>query len=130
MTVVLSRRFLVRLNLRRLITAAGRHGPGRWTDRDRDRYGYRPSEVLAAIRADAQWMLTTVRAPRPGGTVSASEEYERAVSGHLRQPGPPIRTHGRPCGCAMLDPVVEDLDAESCVGDSQLRPRVLYPDDL
>ena len=87
-------------SLATLVHAAGAHSPALWPERRRRAYGYRPSEVFASIRQEVE-LLTP-------------QDYEAATAQRLR--------------VVLDDPVGADLGGESMTGDSQLRPRTLYPD--
>ena len=90
-------------NLETLVRAASGHGPARWNEADRRRLGYRPSEVLAAVREDAACLCP--------------EEYEASCLRRLQ--------------AAMSDPLLSGRGRADALatGDSQCRPRSLYADD-
>ena len=88
-------------NLETLVRAAAAHGPSRWTEGERTRLGYRPTDVLAAVQEDAACMCP--------------EEYEAATMRRLH--------------AVMTDPLLgtPDRNVGLTTGDSQLRPHTLYP---
>jgi hypothetical protein len=85
--------------LDRLIRAAQGHGPEQWTTGERRIHGYRPSEVFAAIQSEASYLLP--------------DEYEQTVAARLQT--------------VLDDPIMHHYGGENVCGDSQLRPRNVYP---
>ena len=86
-------------NLTTLLLAVSRQDPGNWTDRKRRSYGYSPTEVYATIKQEVEAFCPT--------------EHEALVAERLKQ--------------VLDDPLCKDLGGESVTGDSQLRPRSVYP---
>ena len=74
-----------------LVQAVGDYSPDAWTDRKRRLLGYKPSEVFATIRQEAELFLTPV-------------EHEQALARRLQY--------------IVDDPVLSDNGMMHMVGDS------------
>ena len=102
-------------NLASLLHAANTHSPAHWPERKRRVYGYSPSEVFATIQQEAEVFSPTehesIVAQRLGQAVCFQ-------TGCTQQPG---------FKQVIDDPIVGDLGHESAIGESQLRPRAVYP---
>ena len=88
-------------HLTRLLVEATRHGREHWTDEQRMAYGYQPEEVQQNLAQERCLFLT-------------EDDYRADCMRRMQ--------------AVIQDPLLDHQATETLTGESQLRPRTLYPD--